>query len=55
MKVRTRKTSKRKYTKSVKAGVTKDMFIMLQEIKVRTGKSKAAIIREALEDYDRSH
>ncbi len=47
--------TKKKYTKRCVAGITKDMWYMLQELKIRTGKSKAAIVREALEEYDRNH
>lgn len=47
--------SKRRFTKNIKAGITPDMWIMLQELKVRTGKSKAAIVREALDIYDKTH
>lgn len=47
------KRRKRKYTKTVKSLVTSDMWIMVQELKVITGKSKGAIIREALSDYEK--
>lgn len=50
MKRKTRK-SRRLYTKKATAGITPDMWIMLQELKVETKKSKAAIIREALTEY----
>lgn len=46
-----KKKSRRLYTKSCKAGVTPSMWILLQELKVKTGKSKAAIIRTAVEEY----
>lgn len=45
---------KPRYTKSCKAGISRDMWIELQEMKVRTGKSKSQIIREALEMYKES-
>lgn len=45
------KTSKRKYTKKAQAGVTNDMWILLQELKVQTRKSKAQILREAIQLY----
>ena len=47
------KRRKRKYTKTVKSLVTPDMWIMVQELKVITGKSKGAIIREAISDYEK--
>ena len=47
------KRRKRKYTRTVKSLVTPDMWIMLQELKVATGKSKGAIIRESLCDYEK--
>lgn len=47
------KRRKRKYTKTVKSLVTQDMWVMVQELKVITGKSKASIIREALSDYEK--
>lgn len=50
-----RKKSKRRYVKRCTAGITLDMWYMLSELKSRTGKSKASIIREALEEYDKSH
>lgn len=51
-----RKTkSKRKFTKVCKAGITPQVWILLQELKVRTGMSKAAIIREALQEYSENH
>lgn len=46
-----KKKSKRKYTKNCKAGITPSMWILMQELKIKTGKSKAAIIREAIEDF----
>lgn len=50
-----KRKSKKKYTKKCEAGITRDMWYMLQELKIRTGKSKAAIVREALEEYDKTH
>lgn len=47
------KRRKRKYTKTVKSLVTPDMWVMVQELKVITGKSKASIIREALSEYEK--
>lgn len=50
-----RRKSKRRFTKRCSALITTDMWYLLQELKIRTGKSKAAIIREAIEEYDKNH
>lgn len=50
-----KKKSKKIYTKSCKAGVTKEMWMILTELKIRLGKSKAQIIREALTEYYERH
>lgn len=49
------KRRKKKYTKSCKAGLTKDMWVTLTEMKVALGISKARIIREALREYYERH
>ena len=55
MSKKTRRKSRRIYTQKATAGITRDMWIMLQEIKIATGKSKACIIREALTEYNERH
>lgn len=49
------KKRKRKYTKVIKAGSTYDMWVMLQELKVKLKKPKAEIMREALSEYAENH
>lgn len=49
------KRRKKKYTKSCRAGVTKDMWFMLTTMKIKLNKSKAQIIREALTEYYAAH
>ncbi|MCM1440870.1 MAG: ribbon-helix-helix domain-containing protein [Roseburia sp.] len=46
-----KKKSKKRFTKSCKAGITKEMWMMLTEMKIRLNMSKARIIREALREY----
>lgn len=49
------KRRKKKYTKRCEAGLTRDEWVMLHELKVRLHKSKATIIREALTEYEERH
>lgn len=49
-----RKKRKRVYTKTCRALLTPDMWIDLQEMKAALGKSKSAIIREALDMYKKA-
>lgn len=49
------KKSKKKYTKSCRAGVTKEMWQLLAYMKIKLGMSKAQIIREALSEYYNNH
>lgn len=49
------KRRKKKYTKSCKAGLTREMWVMLTEMKVKLGIPKARIIREALREYYERH
>lgn len=49
------KKSKKRFTKRCQAGLTKEMWVMLSELKAKLGKSKARIIREALAEYYERH
>lgn len=46
---------KKKYAKTCSASITKEMWVDLQELKVHTHMSKAAIIRMALEEFKNNH
>lgn len=49
------KKSRKRFTKKCQAGITKEMWVMLSELKASLGKSKARIIREALTEYYERH
>lgn len=49
------KRRKRTYTKSCRALITKEMWVLLQELKVKERRSKASIIRSAITEYYENH
>ena len=49
------KRKRRVYIKRAQAGITTDMWHMLQEMKIYLHKSKASIIRDALTEYYERH
>ena len=48
------KRRKRTYTKSCRA-LIKEMWVLLQELKVKERRSKASIIRSAITEYYENH
>lgn len=48
------KRRKKMYTKSCRAGLTPEMWMELQELKVALGKNKSVIIREAIAMYKKA-
>ena len=49
------KRRKRTYTKSCRVLITKEMWVLLQELKVKERRSKASIIRSAIREYYENH